>query len=260
MLFRRSLLAVLLIPGIASCVPSNERADARPKPDAHITDYSCSGVPVPDTVPEIIKVAGTVFEPGIPGVTSNEPLEGVVIRAFEVGQNQELARAVSQEDGSFELLTSTEGVPKQAYLVATKSGYLETRLYPPRPVTADVEGFELPLFDPSKRSLLEERAEVDQDESLGLAIAGVVDCALFPVGQATVTTSPEVGSLMYQDSVGFPHPLIESTSHEGFVFMFNVPLGDLTVNATADGVDFFEVTVPISAIEGNIVYGIGIGP
>lgn len=260
MSFGRFVVALSLVPGIASCVPSNERADARPKPDAHITDYACNGVPDPDTVPDIVKVTGVAFEPGIPGVTSDAPLAGVVIRAFERGQSQELSRATSQEDGTFELLTSTALEPKDTYLVANKTGYLETRLYPPRPVTQDVEDLELPLFDPVKRSQLEDRAEIDQDDSLGLAIAGVVDCTLRPVGQATVTTSPEVGSLMYQDSVGFPHPVIESTSHEGFAFMFNVPVGDLTIDAMADGIDFRDVTVPIGAISGNVVYAIGIGP
>lgn len=254
---RRSWL--LLLCSAAACGSGGDRPDARPVPDARVPDYSCAGEPDPVVVPDTVTVSGLAYTPGLPGITPDVMVDGALVRAFEVGGG-ELSRTTSMTDGTFVLVTATSGAPTATYLRAQKSGLLETHLYPPRLLSGDVADLELALFDSTQRDLLEGRAGVEQSDDLGMVVIGVVDCEFIAVSRATVATTPAVGATVYQDSVGIPNPLIESTSLEGFAFLFNVPIGDLEVTASVDGMTFRAVTIPVRPLGEGVVFTAGVGP
>ena len=236
------------------------RADARPRPDARIIDYTCLGVPLPDTIPQTLTVSGLVFTPGIPGASPDEPVENAILRGFEVGESVPFAQTVSDVDGLFALSANTDGTPKNTYLQITNALYLDSHLYPPTPLFEDVSDLEVALFDANQVTQLEGRAAAVADDALGLVIVGVVDCALLPVKDATITTVPEVADLVYQEPLGFPDRDITATSQDGYVFLFNVPIGDLTIDAVAAGMSFREVTVPVEPLSAGIITLVGIQP
>lgn len=254
------LAGAVLLAASTGCGDDGARADARPPPDARIVDYTCNGQPLPDMIPQTLGVQGMVFTPGIPGASPDEPVENAILRGFEIGSVTPFVQTVSDADGLFEISANTDGTPKETYLEIENALYNDSHLYPPTPLYQNVTDLEVALFDATQVGQLEGRAEAEQDADLGLVIVGVVDCALLPVGGATVSTSPEVVDIVYQESLGFPDRAITSTSYEGFAFMFNVPVGDLTVSAQAEGVTFREVTIPVVALSSGIVTLVGIQP
>jgi hypothetical protein len=256
-LFAAVAAAALALTG---CGDDGARADARPPPDARIIDYACNGQPLPDMIPQTLSVQGMVFTPGIPGASPDAPVENAILRGFERGSGVPFVQTVSDVDGLFELAANTDGTPKETHLEIENIVYLDSHLYPPTPLYQNVTDLEVALFDMNQVVQLEGRADAEQDDALGLVIAGVVDCSLLPVGGATVSTSPEVGDIIYQEPIGFPDRDITATSFEGFAFMFNVPVGDLTVSAQAEGMTFRDVTIPVVPLSDGVVTLVGIQP
>ncbi len=255
----RFVAVFFLAFALTGCGEQNAKPDARPRADAHIPNYACADQPPPDVLPDRITVSGWVFRPGIPGVREDEPIVGTLVQAFELGTNRVLSTTVTDEAGNYELVTEGETEIIETYLKVTNPLYLETRILPPRPPTSDIP-FDIPLFHIEDRDLVQMRAEVEQENSLGFAIVGVVDYDYFPVEGATVSISPEPGSIIYQDDLGFPHPNITHTSYEGFAFLFNVPEGEITVNAELNGMAFRPVVATVQRWTQGIVWGVGIGP
>jgi len=250
------LVASLFVPG---CGESPAKPDARPRADAHVPNYSCANQPVPNPLPDTITATGMVFQPGIPGISVDTPLPNILIQAFEVGSNRILSSTVSDENGDYVLVTQGETEPIDIFLKVSNAFYLESRLFPPRPPSADIE-FDIPVFHIEDRDRVELRAEVEQQTDLAFAVVAVVDCDFFPVENAVVTATPAGSNIIYQDPLGFPHPNIEKTSHEGFAFIFNLPVGDVTFTASVDGVQFLPVTARVGRWTDGIIVGVGVGP
>jgi hypothetical protein len=193
-------------------------------------------------------------------VTPDEPVAGAQLRAFEVGTVDQLSATLSLEDGSFELVTDTNGRTADTFVQVTKDGMLQTRLFSPRPLTGDVDGIDIPITDVDTRDLLIGRSGVEQDPAMALVLVGVVDCAYVPVSAAVVTTDPAAGATVYQDSAGIPTTSVTETGHDGFAFLFNVPVGTLEVTARADNVDYRPVSVPTRPLSNDIIYAVGVAP
>ena len=71
----------------------------------------------------------------------------------------------------------------------------------------------------------------------GVIAMGVYDASGMPIEGAKVESNPASGAYKYSDASGFPTST-SGTAADGRAFMFDVPPGDVTVNAIKSGTQF----------------------
>src|SRR5262249_21468741 len=139
--------------------------------------------------------------------------------------------------GNFSLVIPTMGAPIDGFIKATKTGYVDTYLYPPAPLIADFNMASVNMLTPSNFGLLSGTlCRATQDAAKGTIAVLVEDAAAMPVGGATVSSSPAASNYCY-DSGGFPSSTATMTDTDGLAFMFNVT-GPATVSAMKSGATF----------------------
>lgn len=73
----------------------------------------------------------------------------------------------------------------------------------------------------------------------------VLDCSGLPVPGVTVAISPAPVRTIYTDESGNPSASLTKTSASGLVYGLDVPMGMVSVTATAAGASFFTHEVEI---------------
>ena len=175
-------------------------------------------------------ISGNTVEQGQSG---SSPLAGVAVAAYDSSNDSTpLATATSDAQGHYTLTVNAAML--DGYLKVTKSGYVDTYLYPPAPLDASAT-VDASLLSSSTFGLLALYAGADSSQ--GTIITIVQDAAGHPVAGAKVSSTPAAGIIRYSDGTGAPSGTT-STSADGTAFFFNLAPGDVTITATKSGASF----------------------
>lgn len=172
--------------------------------------------------------------------TQSMMLAGVTVAAYRSGNDSTpVATTTTDANGAYTLVIETGGNALDGYLKATLATYLDTYLYPPEPVTADLDGASINMVTTSTLDLLANTlCGANQMNTNGVIAAIVIDAAEMPVAGAMVTSSPAGNKVCY-NSNGFPSRNATMTDDDGVAYIFNVT-GQATVSATGPGSTFMS--------------------
>jgi len=185
------------------------------------------------TVQPMLMISGRVEAHTAGG---SQPLAGVAIGAYRNGVDGPAAiTGTSDANGDYALVFETGGVALDGYLKATMSTYLDTYLYPPRPVTTDFTHARIAMLTADSLSLLSDTlCGATQQAGNAAIIAIVADAADQPVAGATVGSSPAAAKYCYNIG-GFPNRNASSTDGDGIAYYLDVPAGRVAVTAIKAG-------------------------
>lgn len=186
----------------------------------------------PPTMASMITVSGTATARDMNGAT---PLAGVTIEGFR-NSDEANAIAVTTTDaqGNFSLTIQTNGESLDGFLKAIKTGYLDTYLYPPYPLMMDYGMAPVIMVTQSTYDTLDTIAQGHQQPGNAFVALVVTDGAN-PVAGAMASSTPTASVTRYNAMVGayvLPSSTATSTYTDGIAYLFNVPPGQVTVNAT----------------------------
>jgi hypothetical protein len=240
---------------IDGSIDSSQDIDAAPDIDAPVADidaslidaapagnFDCLGDPLPDTAPDTVLLSGQAFTVSLDG---QEPVAGANVEAFTAA-DVSLGTDTSDGTGAFSISVATGGDPVDGYLLATANTYIDTYLYPPYPIAADVDNASALLVSSENFALLPILAGTQQPDGQGFVGVVVVDCNNEPVMGAVVTTIPE-GVVRYTGESGVPVAGPTSTNADGLAVVFDVDPGNVIVDATVQGMSLREHTVEVRA-------------
>ena len=188
----------------------------------------------PLNVPAMIKITGVAQTVSAGG---SDPTAGVLVEAFSnTDENTVITMATTDAQGNYTLTIPTNGEPLDGFLKATKSGLLDTYLYPPEVLAADFDGASVNMISRGTLDTLENGllCSENQPSTNGLIAALIYDASDMPVAGAMMNASPAPSSVCYNGSNGFPSGNASATSADGIGYMFNVT-GEATVSGTASG-------------------------
>jgi hypothetical protein len=193
----------------------------------------------PPSAPPMITITGTA----IARSTSSMPLEGVTIAAYRSGDDSTVvAMTTTAANGSYTLVVPTGGVALDGYLKGTISGYLDSYLYAPSVIVADMDSASMNMITSGTRDLLANTiCAANQLPTNGMIAAITIDAAENPVAGAMVTSSPAASKTCYNMG-GFPNKNATATDTDGTVYLFNVT-GQASLSATATGTTFSSHSV-----------------
>lgn len=190
-----------------------------------------------------IMISGTASERSLSGTT---PVQGAMVAAYDSSDpNTVVAMTTTDASGNYSLMVPTMGKPVDGFVKAAKSGYMDTYLYAPAPLTADFGMASINMLTAQNFSLLQGAlCNANQDTAKGTIAVEVVDSAMagaMTVGGVTVASTPAATKYCY-DKSGTPNQTATVTDTDGVAFMFNVT-GSVMVSATKSGVTFKSHTV-----------------
>lgn len=215
---RRALLAGLIT--VAACGGDSSGPGA---------GFQCLGQALPTTAPALVNVTGQVRADAL----SPNALAGAEVFAFRSSDTTTaLDRDTSNTPGFYALAITTGGTPVVGYVRLTHSGHITTYAYPSRPLAADLVTNVL-MITSSEFGFLGTLVGVTQAAGNGFIGVIVKNCDGTPIAGATVTTNP-AGTVRY-DAGTTPSPTATSTSGDGVAYVFNVPAGNVTVQANGGG-------------------------
>jgi hypothetical protein len=215
------LACVLLVTSLAACGSSN-----------NTTTDSGNGS---GSAAQMITITGTAKSNS---GTSTSPLAGVAIGAYSNSdESTAVATATSDTGGNYTLMVNTGGHPLDGYIKATITGYLDTYLYPPAPLAADLNGAALNIVTTNTFNLVSTLCQASQTTADGGIALEVVDSAGMPIAGATVSSTPAAAKYCYNGSNALPDHAATATAVDGLAYMFQVT-GEATVTATETGKTF----------------------
>jgi hypothetical protein len=238
------LTLTLIVVGTAACGSDNNNPidahivppiDAKPIDapkvfnDAPPVNYNfaCFGLPAPTTATATVTVSGTVET--IVGQTPT-PVEGATVQAFKAGNATVLDTETSAADGTFTTAAlTTNGVPLDGYLRASKAASRTTYLYPPNKLAANLVGAPLPLLSDTTFAALSGFLGAQDDVNDGVLLLAITDCSLAPITGATATAMQGATSIALTDL---------SMLQAGLYVALNVPDGDVTVGGSYSSMTF----------------------
>jgi hypothetical protein len=188
------------------------------------------------TAPAMITISGTATKRE---GTSSSPAAGVMVGAYKNSDPATaVATATTDAAGMYSMMITTGGTAVDGYLKATLTGFLDTYLYPPKPLSENFDRASLNIVNQSTLDLLSGTlCGTLQEGTKGLVAVLVVDAANAPVAGATITGAPAPAKYCY-NSGGFPNKNATMTDTDGIAYMINLPPGEVTVSATKSGTTF----------------------
>lgn len=186
-------------------------------------------------IPAIINITGTVAGRS---ATTSMPVEGATLGAYRNGADATpVATTTSGANGNYTLAIVTNGLGLDGYVKGTSAGYMDTYVYPPEIVTADLGSASVNMVTPSTFDLLASTlCGANQQSTNGTIAVIVVDEAQDFVAGATVASAPGASKYCY-NSGGTPNRNVTSTDVDGIAYMFDVT-GQVTVSAMKPGATF----------------------
>lgn len=200
-------------------------------------DAPATQMDAPSNIPATVTITGIVSQISTSG---KKALAGVTVTAFQRNGDVMITTTTSGSDGSFSISAPTNGSPVDAYLVATKSGLLDTYLYPPYVLSKDFANVPVLVLDSSTQSLANNVAGADpQAATNGWIGAIVTDASMNAVAGAKLVSTP-AGTIRYNTSAGLPGSANQapSTAADGIAYDMNVAAGNVSLTATASGMTF----------------------
>jgi hypothetical protein len=226
----RPVLLGLLI-AIAAC-----GGDSSGPPDG----FGCLGAPLPTAAPALVTVNGQIRANAL---TPNA-LSGAIVTALRVSATDTLAVDTSDTPGMYSVSITTGGTPVNGYLKVTHSGQLDTYAYPAVPLAGNLTTNVL-MPTSSELAFLGTAVGVTQSVDSGFMGVIVKDCLGATIAGATVSTTP--ASTVKYNSGSTPSANATSTSSDGVAYVFNVVPGDVTVRASAGGLQLRQHVVTARA-------------
>ena len=190
--------------------------------------FECLGAALPTTAPASITIGGQILGNAL----APTALPGAEVLGLRTDIDT-LDRDTSSTPGFYSLTFATGGTPVNGFLRVTKSGNLPTYAYPARPIAAN-DTINVLAITSLEFGIL--GTAVGESQQTGNGFLGVVvrDCNGTTLANATVQTSPAGGAVKYNLG-GAPSSTATATSADGVAYVFNVPAGNVTVMATANG-------------------------
>ena len=172
--------------------------------------------------------------------TSTSPLAGVAIGVYSNSdETTAVGTTTSDTAGNWMLTVSTGGHALDGYIKGTVTGYIDSYLYPPVPLTADFSGAALNIVTMQTYGLVSTLCQGNQLDTNGGVAVEVVDASAAPLAGATVSSTPAATKYCYNSggSPNLPSGSATATATDGLGYMFNVT-GQATVTATLSGKTF----------------------
>lgn len=235
---RRLLVTVVLV---AAC--GNDNKDGvLPNVDASTTMSDAFVDPYRDAPPTStieVTVSGQATGRDQNGST---PLTGVVITAYRnADETTPIGMTTSDGSGNYTITVQTNGESIDGFLKATRTGYLDTYLYPPYPLTMDFANASIIMVTQGTWDALGTLGAANQQPGNGI-IGLIVTDGTDPVGGAMVSSSPASNPIpRYNEMVGtlvVPTTSATETYTDGVAYLFNMPPGEATVSATHPSMTF----------------------
>jgi hypothetical protein len=202
------------------------------------------GTPDASNVPAMITVSGKATQQS---TTTSTPASGVTIAAFKnTDENTAIAMTTTDANGMYSLTITTNGQPLNGFLKATKSGNVDTYLYPPAPLVADFTNASINELDTNLYGTVAQtigRGQAGQ----GMIALEVVDTTMATVAGAMVTSSPAAAHTGYTGALSLPDISGTMTVADGRAFLFGLAPGQVTVMATKSGATFKTTSLKVHA-------------
>lgn len=199
----------------------------------------CLSDPLPETAPDNVVTSGRVTTWGA------VIIDGALVEGRAVANDGLLDDDTTGSNGAFSITLPTGGTPLDAYLHVSSTGNVDSYVYPPVPFAADYER-DVPLLTTALRTGVADEANVMLEADTGLLYLQVLDCNGDPIEGATVTTNP-AGDVSYTAGSFVPVPDATSTDASGTAYIFNLPPGNVEVDATIAGYSLREHTIQVRA-------------
>jgi hypothetical protein len=235
LVFPLSLLVPLVACSGSPSAPDAPPIDA-PPPDAG-DPFGCLGKPLPVTAPAMITISGVAEE-----ITANgsKALVDTNVKGYDAGNTELASTKTAGTTAAYSLSVATGGAPLDGYVVGTHeqgsapTPYLDTYLYPPAPLAVDTGKARIVMFSKGIFDLAAGLATVNQAAGKGFLAIVVSDCNNTVLMGATVSTEPG-GDIRYNGANAVPNPAAVATAKDGIGYVFNVPVGKVTVKASYNG-------------------------
>jgi hypothetical protein len=205
--------------------------------DANGAPFGCYNKPLPTMADDPIRISGTVAD-----ALTKMPIKGGSIVGHLMNLPTAFFTIQSDSSGSFSTARATGAVPLDLYLELTASGFQTTYYYPPHALTHDDVGVSHVLFTTDDTNTFAGLAQVSFNTADSQMLLRVTDCNNTPVAGATVTTSPAGSQIRYFNGVQ-PSTTATATDNMGIVLVANLPPGNVTVNATVNGMNLRTLNV-----------------
>lgn len=248
--------AALLFVALAACGGDPARPDAMQPDAAPPPELGCLGAAFPTTAADPIVIPGHAY---VASPLGQDDLAGARVEAYDTSGGGALFITTSDDAGLWTLtVDNADMTPLDGYLRGTADGYLDTYVYPHVPLAADSQEVPLLFVTDSTLGQIAFSSGINQSPSLGFLGVLVQDCVALPIPEATVTVSPTSTApdfptqVVYVTPNNFPDPAAEATRANGLAYVFNVPVGAVTVDAEIDGTSLLEHDVTIRASSGVI--------
>jgi hypothetical protein len=191
----------------------------------------------PSNVPAMITISGHATKRE--GANAPTDAANVMIAAYQTADpNTPVAMATTDATGNYSMVITTNGKALDGYLKATLSGSLDTYLYAPKPLVADFSSASINMVAANTVDLLSNLlCGNQQDLAKGVVAMIVADANNMPVAGATVSSSPAAAKVCYNKG-GTPNRNQTMTEGDAFVYLINLPPGNVTVSADGAGAPY----------------------
>ncbi|MBV8758524.1 MAG: hypothetical protein JO257_14660 [Deltaproteobacteria bacterium] len=217
---------------VAACGGSNSPSGGH-NPDAPASQMDGRVfMDAPPSVPAMLTIGGTALDNG---QNSSTPLAGAAITLKNRTDDMTLATATSDAQGKYSMMVATNGHVVDAYILATKSGYVDAAAFPAKPFEADTSKADSNMITTSNYNLL--GVYTGQQSSKGIIIVEVLDAAGMPVMGAAVSSTPASGSVLYSSNSGIPQSG-SATNTDGTGFLVNETPGSVMLEVSKSGATF----------------------
>ena len=190
--------------------------------------------------PATIAISGTVTQQTLGGP---QAVNAAAVGAFANSDKMTaVTTATSDAQGNYTLTVTTNGVALDGFLKVTKSGLVDTYVYPVDPIAMDLAGVPANMVATNNFDLLFNLTGETRQAGKGTIAVVVLDGPIptgMPVAGAVVTSNPAGSSVHYNGGNGLPSGNATSTAADGVAYIFNVtPNVATTVSATKTGSTF----------------------
>jgi hypothetical protein len=159
-----------------------------------------------------------------------------------------LGSMTSDGSGDFAISIPIAGNATTIGLATPPGGYESTTLYPGVPITGDLGGLQIAVWNIGAIASIYGTGNAPYDDTLAMLSVGVLRCDGTPIGDATVSILPAPAQVDYLFSDGQPQQGLTATDPTtGYALGFGTQPGPTTVTAAADGASF----TPISIVAGS---------
>lgn len=233
---------VLLVGGALGCsIP--EKHDTRQEP------LYCSGVALPTSADPTVTLSGAVVE-----AFSQDPVGGAMVEGHLItppSTDNPVFTVTADAQGQFSKDQQTLGVPREAYLRATATGYLETRYYPAVPIAHDLET-NVQLLTPANIATISSLGGITIDMTKANLLITAVDCNENRLAGVTIATEP-AGTVLYFAN-GQPSTTATMTDAiTGTAMIANAPTGLMTITATINNAAHTQMRGHMFTAAANVI-------